>query len=286
MFTLLVAPAIVLFQWSAPAPVAPREMPALVLDPAAVDDQLARDERAAAQAPSGEAAEQRRRAYRELNMAERAATDTQETAARKLSALRDALARVVEANGVEANGVEANGVEIVERVRAADLAPMEATLRGRRARSGAEPAAELGGFLEMMERYDLSRDGRQRAPTFVVRTLFKARWNSLHGLEPTEGLSPIELQAYWGWLALGAEGAPVEARLGALDRLAEAGGHGVHEARAVLLFGQGRFEDARASFLAAAAEAPSFRLRNHALACDLPPSGATSAPRETAVAGP
>jgi hypothetical protein len=126
--------------------------------------------------------------------------------------------------------------------------------------------AVLGDFVSMMRRYGLARGDRQVAPRFVVRVTLKARWNALHGRELTEGLSPIERQAYWGWLAVRGEGAPAELRLRGLERYAQAGGARAAEIRGVLLYDEGRLDEAHDAFEEAYAASPTFRLRNHLLA--------------------
>lgn len=250
---VLVAPALLLFAWSRPAAAPPTEMPPLVLEPSAIEAQLAADRDAAARAPSGEAALERLRLYHETNVAEQEAREPPGRAQARHEELVRALAAVATTDEERA------------AVRASDVARLEPALHGEL--PAGERAAELGGFVGMMQRYGLARGDRQIAPRFVVRTLFKGRWNALHDRELTEGFSPIELVAYHGWLALRAEGAPSELRLQALDHYAEAGGGRALEARAVLLYDEGRLEEAREAFEDAAAATSSFRLRNHALAC-------------------
>lgn len=255
---VLVAPGLLVWSWSQPIAAPPREMPPLILEPSAVAEQLARDTEHAAAAPTGEAEEERRRLVRELNVAEQEGRDPPGRAEQRRERLQAAVARLV----------AEHGADVLGRVRASDLARLEPALRG--SLPSGDRVAELGGFVAMMERYDLVRDGRQVAPRFVVRTLFKARWNAIHGRELTEGLSDVELQAYWGWLALGAVSAPIERRLEGLERHVAAGGTGGTEARAVLLFDQGNLEEAREAFEDAWTETGSFRLRNHALSCASP----------------
>ncbi len=254
LVSVIVAPALLAFAWSRPAPVPPREMPPLVLEPSAVEEVLASDRALAARAPEGERADARRRLYREVNAAERAASDPPGRGQARRAELERALSALVEEHGDEA----------VRATRASDLAELGPALHGG---AGDERDAAIGDFVAMMQRYELVRDGRQVAPTFVVRTLFAARWNAMHGRELTEGFSDVELRAYWGWLALRGEGAPIERRLEALERYREAGGPRADEARAVLLYDAGRREEAGEAFERAWSRRPTFRLRNHALAC-------------------
>ena len=254
LLAVLVTPALLMWAWSRPMAVAPREMPPLSLSPTAVSARLAEEARLAATAPEGEDATARARRFAELNQSELDARDTPGQAAerrRRLLAATNALIRE-------------HGEEVLGSMRAADLRDLEPALRGRPSQ---ERAVEvLGGFLRMMERYGMMADGRQRAPAFVVRATWLARWNAMHGRPLTEGFATIDLQAYWGWLALGAENAPAERRLEALENYAAAGGRGADEARGVLLLEAGLREEAREAFLAGYEASPSFRLRNHLLA--------------------
>lgn len=248
-------PGLLTWVWSRPAPAAPLEMPPLVLDARAVAAQIAADAAAAQRAPDDD---ERSRLYREANVAEHDGREPPERARRRSAALVERLRAYAEAHGEDA----------VEGLRARDLARAEAALRGEL--PAGDRVSELGGFPRMMERYGLARGGRQVAPRFVVRTVFKARWNALHGRELTQGLSRVEQLAYWGWLATRGEGAPVERRLAAVEQYASAGGAHAAEIRAVLLYGDGRLEEARQAFERAYATNPTFRLRNHALACAEP----------------
>jgi hypothetical protein len=251
LVVVLLAPTLLVLQWSRPAPVRPRLPPPLLLDPAAVRAQRAED---AALAARAEDTARRRQLYDDVNRAEVEQRDTRAMARHRRERLADVLTSI------------AADAEARAALRAADLARLEPALRG--TLEPAERAEAIGAFAQSLVRYRLVEDGRQSGPTFVVRTLFKARWNGLHGRPRLEGLSPIELQAYHGWLALGAEGAPSESRLAALDAYAEAGGTRVAETRAILRCREGL--DAREAYDAALSEGFSFRLRNHALACALP----------------
>lgn len=253
LVVVLAAPALLFWTWSRPAAAPPLEMPPLVLTPRAVDAQLAEDGALARTAPpEGEDPATRLRLYREANVAEVEGDSEAESRA------RDALLA-----GVVSRIRERSGARAIAAMRARDLETLERSL----ARDASLEPELGGGFVRMMERYGLVAGGRQVAPRFVVRTLFKARWNARHGLPLTEGLSRVERQAYWGWLALRAEPAPVERRLEALEGYAAAGGVRSREAKAVLLYDAGRFQEAREAFDRAYAETPTYRLRNHALAC-------------------
>ena len=153
--------------------------------------------------------------------------------AKLLRKLRRALARARHDRLLEtlAQTVAAHGPEARRALRAADLERAMAALR----QEGPERDRELGGLVPALERYDMVRSGQQVAPDFVVRTVFKARWNGAHARPLTEELSPVELRAYWGWLALEAVSAPLPRRLEAVTAYTQAGGAHGSEAQGVLL---------------------------------------------------
>lgn len=254
LLATIVAPALLFWSWSRPRAAAPSEMPTLALPPDAVRAQLEADVAAAAGAPDDEAARTRRALYDETNQAELEAADPPGRARRRAERLAAALTALGEAHGDDA----------VAATRAADLARAEAAMRG--ALPEVQRASAVGAFGELLERWNMARRGRQVAPRFVMRTAFKARWNAMHGLEPTASMSEVEQRAHWGWLALHGDAATLEMRLDAAERYAELGGERADEARAVLLFDEGAGGPAQEAFEAAYADTPSFRLRNHALA--------------------
>ena len=251
----LITPMLLLWLWSQPRPVSSQELPPLLLDPAAVEAQEALDASRASTAPSTDDAERERRAScRERNLSELSSDTPPGVARARRAETVDALERLV----------AEHGEEVRSAVRAADLQRAMAALTGEV--RGRARAAELGGLLTTYERYGMVEDARQRAPTFILRTAFKARWNAFHDRPLTEGFSPVERQAHWGWLALRAEGVSVATRLEAVGRYAEAGGVHAEEARATLLLQSGDRSGAAAAFEAAHAAHPTFRLRNRALA--------------------
>ena len=79
-------------------------------------------------------------------------------------------------------------------------------------------------------------------------------------------MAEVEVEAYWGWLALEAASAPIELRLEALEHYEEATGRPAHEARATLLYLGGDALRASDLFTRAYEDFGSVRLRNHALA--------------------
>lgn len=250
---VLVLPGLLVWAWSRPVPAAPREMPPLVLDPRAVEAQLEADRRVAARAPDDEA---RLALYRESNVAEHEGSEPPARAHARGEALVAALRALT----------SEQGDDVIAALRARDVTRAEEALRG--ALPAGDRVAELGDFVSMMRRYGLARGERQVAPRFVVSVTLKARWNALHRRELTEGFSPIEQQAYWGWLAVRGEGAPIELRLEGVERFAAAGGRSADEIRGVLLHDEGRLEEAHGAFEDAYSASPTFRLRNHALASE------------------
>lgn len=251
----LITPGVLVWAWSRPVPASPLEMPPLVLDPSAVRAELEASRRAAERAPDDP---ERARLYRESNVAEHEAADAPDRARARQEALEASLRAIVTEHGEQA----------VEALRARDVARAESALRGELA--AGDRLAELGGFTRVMQRYGMARGDRQIAPRFVVRAALEARWNAMHGRPLTEGFAPVEEQAYWGWLATRGEGAPPGMRLEAVERYAAAGGARADEIRGVLLYDEGRVGEARRAFEDAYAASPSFRLRNHVLACTAP----------------
>lgn len=112
-------------------------------------------------------------------------------------------------------------------LRAEALVALWPALRGE-----LEPQAEqeaLGSFPRMLERYGAARDGRRLAPKSVVHAMFKARWNVLHGLGQTDGFTPAEARAFWGWAAANAPADAHALRLEAIRGYAEARGPATRE---------------------------------------------------------
>lgn len=255
LIACLITPGVLTWLWSAPRAAPPLEMPPLVLDPSAVREQLDADRRAAAQAVEDV---ERLRLYRESNVAEHEGGEPPDRARARREALVERARTIATERGDAA----------LAALRASDVERAEAALTGELPRR--ERAREVGDFVRMMERYGMAREGRQLAPRFVVRTALKARWNAMHGLPLTADFSPVEEQAYWGWLAIEGTSAALDTRLGATDHYERAGGAQAAEIRAMLLYDKGELEAAARAFEAAYELAPSFRLRNHRLACNEP----------------
>ncbi len=258
----IVIPAALVSYWASPRAARPLEMPGLVLPAPAVRASIAEEEALAAAAPDDELEQHRRRLYLEHGLREVHADDSPEAAA----------GRRLEMSAVMDEIVAADGEDAIARIRARDVSRMLPALRstGQDGELDAtERASELGLFPLMLVRYGAILDGRRVAPEIALRALFTARWNAIHGRPMTEGMDPIRLRAYHGWLALEGGPAPLSMRLMALDHYAEVEGPRVLEARGTLEYEAGEFVAARQSFERAYAMTGSVRLRNHALACQV-----------------
>jgi len=124
----------------------------------------------------------------------------------------------------------------------------------------------LGDFALMLEGEGCARDGELIAPRFVVRTLYKARWNIAYGLPPPYALNNIEQRAYYGLQALHGERLPIEQRMAALVTYARIGGTRANEAAGVLLHRSQQPRIAAGAFQMAYDIAGTLRLRNALLA--------------------
>lgn len=215
---------------------------------------LASDRRAADQCPRSEAVLGLERLLAAQGRAEVGPGESAEAFQERQAALSEAADRVRRTHGHDA----------LPALRARDTGRLEAALAG--ALEAETRDALLGSFPRMLERYGLVVGGERIAPFFVTRTLFKARWNALVHLPPTDGFARSELRAYWGWLALHSSGADVALREAALDRYAAAGGERVNEARAVLAHRAGHPSEAARWLDRAVSRHGGLRLRNHALA--------------------
>jgi hypothetical protein len=236
-----------------PRVVTPRELPSLVLDRDAVAKAIAADQDAARRAPRTATANALRAALTEQGEQELIGSERRELYRKRRERLAQNYAALVAENG-EAAALQLRAEAVGELDRAIDL-----ELPFARAR------VVIGAMGEMLQREGASFDGQLTAPRFVVRTLFKARWNLLHGLRPAHAFERIEQHAYFGWQALHAERLPIPQRSEALLNYAKAGGARVEEARGVLYYMHDEFEPASTILTAAHAADPSFRLRNYAL---------------------
>ncbi len=75
----------------------------------------------------------------------------------------------------------------------------------------------LGGFEDILRRYDVVHEGQLVAPHAVARTLFLARWNGIFERPLQEGMCEAEQRIYWAWFVLHGGGLPVAKRLSTLE---------------------------------------------------------------------
>jgi hypothetical protein len=237
-----------------PRPVAPNQLPVLRL-PADGIRQVLAGERAAMEA--GGLNQQMRlleKLLLEKGRSDRNPRQSPQIKAQRLAELR----RVFEHVQLKQGDIA------VRALRARAVAKLESALRLEL--PDQETAAVLGSFPAILERAGAARDGELIAPPFVVRTMYKCRWNMIHGFDPTADLRRVELLAYWGWLALHDHRAPMARRLKALEQYGSLDGAGAAEAAGVLHYARGDFAQSARFLQTAYQQHPSLRLRNHLLA--------------------
>jgi len=234
-----------------PRAIAPTELPALALDPGEVREQVRQDTELAKTAPSTDNAKALWDHYVKWGEAELQVLEMRAPTEQRRRRMRRAQEAVVAESGPRAGNA----------MRARALLKFEAALEGE------VPRAELKGLLgvypHVLAQHLLTRDGIELGPHFVVRTLFKARWNRLCDLPPETDLSPVERRAYFGWMGLHAANLSVRERREALIRYAAAGGAEAEQALGVLAFVDQDYAHAAASFERAYARTSNLRLRNY-----------------------
>jgi hypothetical protein len=235
-----------------PAPVEPREMPALVLERRETDAVAKTDSANAARLSANEITSNIEALLRENNLAEVRGPENGNTQGLRAANLR-ALSTDLEREGGEAALTALRAKAVVAFERAISSAPLE------------RHAELVGSLPRVTERYGITRAGVLVAPAFVLRTLFKARWNHLIGKAPTWRLAPVEVRAYYGWLITGAEGAVLSDRIRAFSDYVEAGGTREGEIAGILYSQSGQNESAKEAFLRALDAHFDFRLRNYTL---------------------
>ena len=239
-----------------PQPVDPWEMPSLVLDREATEDAIRFDEALAAEALESEEARALRTLFLDHGRAEANPPYELKEYNRRQADIHRAIKALIEKHGPAAfESMRARAVE--EFVDAFD--------RSEGAPRDDHAVALFGGFSQIAARYGLVKSGVPVAPELSIRALYKARWNAIHRHPFTAGFSKIELQAYWGWLALHGWGAPLDSRRDALVSFREAGGLGTEEAAALFDVLDGRFERAGLSLQELYEERGELRLRNLSL---------------------
>jgi len=239
-----------------PQPVDPWEMPSLVLDRSAVAEAIRVDRALAREAPDSAEAESLRSLFLDHGRSEADPPYPLTEYDRRQAALHRATQALVAKHGpVAFEAMRAQAAEELMRVLG-DAAgePEDDYERG-----------VLGGFPQILKEYGLIHRGVLVAPEMSVRALYKARWNSIHRRNFVEGMSAIELQAYWGWLALHGWGKPLSDREEALVAFRDAGGFGAQEAAALMDLLAGRPDRASKSLERLHAASGELRLRNLAL---------------------
>jgi hypothetical protein len=234
-----------------PRAIAPIDLPALALDPAQVREQERQDEALAKTAPATENAKALWDQYLSFGESELMLLDQPGPLEQRRRRLRRAQEAVVAESGPRAGNA----------MRARALLRFEAAL------AGEVPRAELKGILGVypyvLSQHMLTRDGIELGPHFVVRAMFKARWNRMCDLPPETDLSPIERRAYFGWMGLHAANLSVRERRQALIGYAAAGGAEAEQAAGVLAFVDQDYARAAVSFERAYAQTANLRLRNY-----------------------
>ncbi|MDH5674365.1 MAG: hypothetical protein OEZ06_19725 [Myxococcales bacterium] len=227
------------------------ELPALQLDADAVATTIAGDRREAARAPRGPEADRVDALLLQQGAAEAAVLEDPALQAQRLSRSRRALAALLAAAGPEApRRMRAMAVERLERALGPGLDP-ELTRQ------------VLGSFPTLLVEAGITRGGLLVAPHFVLRTIYKARWNMCFGLAPEHDLAAVEAQALFGWRALHDRRLAAPLKLAALDQYQAHGGRHAPLARGVLHYAQVDFAAAAAVFEGAEQSAPGPRLRNY-----------------------
>lgn len=239
-----------------PQPVDPWEMPSLVLDRTAVSDAIRLDQTLAKEAPDAEEARTLRSLFLDHGRAEADPPYDAVEYDERQAAIHRATAALIEKYGpVAFEAMRASAVEDFTNVLG----------DGTREPQGDYEVGVVGGMREILNRYGAMHQGSVVAPPLTVRALYKARWNAVHRRPFVEGFSEIELQAYWGWLALHGWGRPLDKREDALVAFREAGGFGTQEAAALFDLLEGRSDRAAKSLETLYEASGQLRLRNLAL---------------------
>jgi hypothetical protein len=233
-----------------PRPVEPNDVPGLRLDAALVRAQLDADRKAAASVPGTAAARSFSDLLRTHLQASATGGELFEVAQRQSAARGNALRTLLRDSGPEAL--------VAFRARTAEYAIPAIT-------GQVEPdemRARVGRLIDHLFQYGMAKGNHILAPSFVIRTAAKLRFNLAADRKPLEGFSNIELQAHYGWLALHADTLPPQERLVALERLERAAGKKLDEARAALLFDMGEEPKASALWARLADRTGNRRFRN------------------------
>ena len=234
-----------------PRAIAPLELPALTLDPDEVRAQQLEDVRLAKTIRNTERGKILWDLYLKLGESELMLLDQKGPLEQRRRELRRAQEEVVAESGPQAGNAW----------RARALIKFEAALAGEVPR--ADWKGLMGVFPYILSQHLVTRDGIELGPHFVVRTLFKARWNRMCDLPPETDLSPIERRAYFGWMGLHAANLSVRERRQALIGYAAAGGVEADQASGVLAFVDQDYSRAALSLERAYERTANLRIRNY-----------------------
>ncbi len=239
-----------------PQPVDPWEMPSLALDRKAVAEEVRRNEALAASLPDSEEVDRLRALFVGHGLAEITPPYLKVDYDSRQADIYRAIKGLTEKHGLEAfSAMRARAVDDFILVFEDGASTLEAE----------EDIGAVGGFREILEKYGVIYREVLIAPEITVRALYKARWNLIHRVPATSGFSRIELQAYWGWLALQGWGVPLDQRMNALVAYHDAGGANAQEAAALFDLLEQQPEKAAKLLEALYFEGHELRLRNLAL---------------------
>lgn len=239
-----------------PQPVDPWEMPSLVLDRAAVSDAIKLDETLAHEGLDTDEARALRSLFLDHGRSEANPPYGRAEFDERQAAIHRATEALIRAHGAPAFvALRASAIEDFVRVFG----------NGSREPQDDYEVGVLGGVRQVLQRYGAMHLGVLVAPPLTARVFYKARWNSIHRRPFVEGFTQVELQAYWGWLALHGWGKPLDERENALVAFRDAGGFGTQEAAALFDVLAGNPERASQSLEKLYGVSGELRLRNLAL---------------------
>jgi tetratricopeptide (TPR) repeat protein len=250
---LCLAPSCALILLTLPRPVSPFGLPGLRLDSRQIARVLANEQAVARISLKSAPAAELKELFLAEGRAERALEESPGAFQVRRDRLRRALAQLRQIEGEKAVAV----------LRAQAVGRLQSALDLALPKAQAEQV--LGSFANFLQRYRATVEGNLVAPLCVVRTMYKGRWNLIHELPPTYGFVPVERLAYYGWLALYADGAPLALRKRALEAYESDGGRAIAEAKGVLFFLDRQYEQAVDYLQLAYRRHPTLRLRNYLL---------------------
>jgi hypothetical protein len=252
----LVAASLIGAMLAIPQPVDPWEMPSLVLDRAAASDAIGLDETLANEVLDTEEARALRSLFLDHGRSEANPPYARVEFDQRQAAIHRATEVLIEKHGAPAfEAMRAGAVEDFVRVFG----------DGSHEAQDDYEVGVLGGMRDVLQTYGAIHQGVLVAPPLTARVFYKARWNSIHRRPFVEGFAQVELQAYWGWLALHGWGKPLEEREDALVAFRDAGGFGTQEAAALFDLLASRPDRASKSLEKLYQARGELRLRNLAL---------------------